>query len=33
MLEIGVFGGGSLDMWKAYLGEEAKVIGVDINPV
>lgn len=32
MLEIGVFGGGSLDMWKAYLGSEAKVIGVDINP-
>ena len=32
MLEIGVFGGGSLDMWRAYLGTEAKIIGIDINP-
>jgi cephalosporin hydroxylase len=32
MLEIGVFGGGSLDMWRAYLGSEAKIIGIDINP-
>jgi cephalosporin hydroxylase len=32
MLEIGVFGGGSLDMWRAYLGPEAKIIGIDINP-
>lgn len=32
MLEIGVFGGGSLDMWRAYLGSAAKIIGVDINP-
>jgi len=32
MLEIGVFCGGSLDMWRAYLGTEAKIIGIDINP-
>ena len=32
MLEIGVFGGGSLNMWRAYLGTEAKIIGIDINP-
>jgi len=32
MLEIGVFGGGSLDMWRTYLGTEAKIIGIDINP-
>jgi len=32
MLEIGVSGGGSLAMWKAYLGEGARIIGVDINP-
>jgi SAM-dependent methyltransferase len=32
MLEIGVAGGGSLAMWKAYLGEGARIIGVDINP-
>ncbi|MCG7520507.1 CmcI family methyltransferase [Ruegeria sp. Ofav3-42] len=32
MLEIGVFGGGSLQMWKEYLGLGCKVIGIDINP-
>jgi hypothetical protein len=32
MLEIGVFGGGSLDMWRAYLGPNAQIVGVDINP-
>ena len=32
MMEVGVFGGGSLAMWKAYLGPGAKIIGVDINP-
>jgi hypothetical protein len=32
MLEIGVFGGGSLEMWKDCLGEGAQIIGLDINP-
>jgi 23S rRNA U2552 (ribose-2'-O)-methylase RlmE/FtsJ len=32
MLEIGVSGGGSLAMWKDYLGPEAKIVGIDINP-
>jgi cephalosporin hydroxylase len=32
MLEIGIFGGGSLAMWKEYLGPGAKIIGIDINP-
>lgn len=32
MLEIGVFGGGSLAMWRAYLGPAARIIGLDINP-
>ncbi len=32
MIEIGVSGGGSLAMWKDYLGPEAKVVGIDINP-
>ena len=32
MLEIGVFGGGSLAMWKDYFGPGTKVIGIDINP-
>lgn len=31
-LEIGVSQGGSLDMWKRYLGHKASIIGVDINP-
>lgn len=31
-LEIGVFGGGSLDMWRSYLGPKANIHGVDINP-
>jgi hypothetical protein len=32
VLEIGVMGGGSLEMWKAYFGPGCKVIGIDVNP-
>ncbi|MBO3699737.1 class I SAM-dependent methyltransferase [Roseivirga sp. E12] len=32
LLEIGVFHGGSLQMWKDYFGESVQVYGVDINP-
>lgn len=32
ILEIGVFHGGSLQMWKAYFGDKARIYGVDINP-
>ena len=32
MLEIGVSGGGSLAMWKSFLGEGARLVGIDINP-
>lgn len=32
VLEIGVSGGGSLEMWKEYFGKNSKIIGVDINP-
>lgn len=32
IVEIGVQGGGSLAMWKAYFGAGAQVIGVDIAP-
>ena len=32
ILEIGVKGGGSLMMWKAYFGVGAQVIGLDIDP-
>jgi hypothetical protein len=31
MYEIGVGSGGSLQMWKEYLGPHAKIIGIDIN--
>jgi SAM-dependent methyltransferase len=31
VLEIGVFSGGSLEMWKSYFGPKCKVYGVDIR--
>jgi hypothetical protein len=31
-LEIGIFHGGSLQMWKEYFGPKAKIVGVDNNP-
>ncbi|WP_162561172.1 class I SAM-dependent methyltransferase [Methylobacterium terrae] len=31
-LEIGVFEGGSLELWRKYFGNKARIIGVDINP-
>lgn len=33
ILEIGVFQGGSLKMWKEYFGEKAKIYAIDINPL
>ena len=32
LLEIGTFNGGSLQMWKSYFGDKAKIYGMDINP-
>jgi cephalosporin hydroxylase len=32
MIEIGVWGGGSLAMWKEYLGPDSHIIGIDIKP-
>ena len=32
MLEIGVFMGGSLEMWRRYFGPGATLFGVDIDP-
>lgn len=32
ILEIGVFHGGSLQMWKHYFGSKARIYGVDIDP-
>lgn len=31
VMEIGVFRGGSLQMWKDYFGKDAQIIGVDID--
>ena len=31
-IEIGIFNGGSLQMWKEYFGKDSKIIGIDINP-
>jgi hypothetical protein len=31
LVEIGIFSGGSLDMWRAYFGEGAHIHGVDIE--
>ncbi|MDE3016006.1 MAG: class I SAM-dependent methyltransferase, partial [Pseudomonadota bacterium] len=32
LLEIGVNHGGSLKLWKRFLGPYAKIVGIDINP-
>jgi len=32
LVEIGVAGGGSLGMWREYLGSQAQIVGIDIDP-
>ena len=32
LLEIGVDRGGSLQLWRRYFGDEARLMGIDINP-
>ena len=32
LLEIGTYYGGSLQMWRSYFGDKAKIYGIDINP-
>jgi hypothetical protein len=32
VLEIGIYSGGSLEMWHDYFGEHATIYGVDIEP-
>jgi hypothetical protein len=32
ILEIGIYSGGSLEMWRSYFGEGATIYGVDIEP-
>jgi len=31
-VEIGIFQGGSLEIWKNYFGKKSKIIGIDLNP-
>ncbi|HEX8547793.1 MAG TPA: class I SAM-dependent methyltransferase [Cytophagaceae bacterium] len=33
ILEIGVYQGGSINMWKEYFGNKAKIYAIDINPL
>jgi hypothetical protein len=32
MLEVGVCGGGSLQMWREYFGPDSRIVGLDIDP-
>jgi len=32
VLEVGVYHGGSLQMWREYFGKGTKIIGIDIDP-
>ena len=32
IVEIGIFSGGSIGMWKSYFGDQAHIYGVDIAP-
>ena len=32
LVEIGIGDGGSLFMWKKFLGKKARIIGVELNP-
>ena len=32
IVEVGVYQGGSLQMWKHYFGRKARIVGVDIDP-
>ena len=33
ILEIGVYKGGSLEMWRKYFGKDCEIVGIDINPL
>jgi cephalosporin hydroxylase len=32
LVEVGIFSGGSLEMWRHYFGDECRIYGVDIEP-
>ena len=31
-VEVGIWGGGSLFMWRDFFGPKARIIGIDLNP-
>lgn len=33
LVEIGILDGGSLFMWREFLGPQARIIGIDLNPL
>jgi len=33
ILEIGIFKGGSVEVWRKYFGPQCEIIGIDINPL
>src|ERR1700743_1736557 len=32
LVEVGILNGGSMFMWRDFLGPQAKIIGIDLNP-
>ena len=32
LVEVGVYGGGSLGLWRTYLGADSHICGIDIDP-
>ncbi len=32
IVEIGIYSGGSLGMWRSYFGKDAQIVGIDIEP-
>jgi hypothetical protein len=32
VVEIGIFHGGSLEMWRRYFGRGARIVGIDVDP-
>ncbi len=31
-VEVGIFNGGSIFMWREFLGPQARIVGIDCNP-
>ena len=31
-VEIGIYNGGSLDIWRKYFSKNSRIIGIDLNP-